>query len=141
MIIPTIASLVRGRDVGGAARRCARARSALGANRLQISPRVVFPAALSGIVAAFILGVSRAIGETMIVARRRRPVAEPHRSTRATPIETMTAFIAATGRATSRPARSSTRRSSRSGMLLFVITLVLNIVAIRFVRRYREVYE
>ena len=96
MIVPTIASIVRGRDVGRAA---GAARGRLRPRRLEAagSLRVVFPAALSGIVAAIVLGVSRAVGETMIVliAAGQSPSnglnpREPH--------ETMAAFIGATAK-------------------------------------------
>ena len=66
MILPTIASSPRTR-CPRCRSRCARARSASARSKLQVSLRVVFPAALSGIVAAIVLGVSRAVGETMIV--------------------------------------------------------------------------
>ena len=67
MIVPTVASLSE--DAMSAVPNSMRQGSAaLGANRMQTSMRVVFPAALSGIVAAIVLGVSRAVGETMIVA-------------------------------------------------------------------------
>ena len=73
MVMPTIASLSE--DAMSAVPQAMRQGSlAMGANRMQTTLRVVFPAALSGIAAAIVLGMSRAVGETMIVAAgRRRP--------------------------------------------------------------------
>ena len=72
LVLPTIASVAE-----DAMRRCPQSLRegafGLGASKLQVSLRVVFPAALSGIVAALVLGASRAVGETMIVLHRRRP--------------------------------------------------------------------
>ena len=82
MIIPTVASLSE--DAMSAVPRDLRYGAyALGSSKLQVSTRIVVPAAVSGIVAAFVLGISRAIGETMIVLHRRRAAAEPHASIRA----------------------------------------------------------
>jgi phosphate transport system permease protein len=67
MIIPTIASIAED-SMSAVPMALRQGSAALGANRMQTSLRVVFPAALSGIIAAIILGVSRAVGETMIVA-------------------------------------------------------------------------
>ena len=77
MVVPTIASISE--DAMSAVPAALREGAfGLGATKLQVSTRVVFPAALSGIVASIVLGASRAIGETMIVAHRRGPAAEPH---------------------------------------------------------------
>ena len=112
----------------------------LGATRLQVSTKIVVPAAISGIVASYVLAISRAIGETMIVLIAAGGLAQITFDPREQ-AQTMTAFIAATGTATSRQARSSTRRSSRSALTLFVITFAMNIFSIRLVRRFREIYE
>ena len=86
---------------------------ALGSTRREVATRIVVPAAVSGITASFVLGISRAVGETMIVlvAAGQQPnlTFDPRQA-----VETMSAFIAATGAATCRPDRWSTRRSSRS---------------------------
>ena len=72
LVLPTIASVAE--DAMSAVPQSLREGAfGLGATKLQVSLRVVFPAALSGIVAALVLGASRAVGETMIVLRRRRP--------------------------------------------------------------------
>jgi phosphate transport system permease protein len=138
MIVPTIASLSE--DAMSAVPRGLREGAfGLGATRRQVAVRTVMPAALSGIVAAVILGFGRAIGETMIVA-----VAAGNLPTlTANPfsqVQTMTAYIvqAVQGEA---PRGSLTYQSIFAvGALLFIITFVLNILAQRFVRRYREAY-
>ena len=79
------------------------------------------------------------VGETMIVLIAMGQ--QPNLDLRPSPGQTMTAFIGATALGDADRAPSSTRRSSRSGLTLFVMTLVMNIVSIRLVRRYREVYE
>lgn len=114
---------------------------ALGASKLKVSARVVIPAAISGIVAAIVLGASRAIGETMVIYL----VIQAGSPTLGfDPFEaqgTITGFIA--GRATGDVARGGIEYDTifAVGSLLFVMTLAMNIVAIRFVRRFREVYE
>ncbi|MEV0964372.1 phosphate ABC transporter permease subunit PstC [Streptomyces sp. NPDC049910] len=139
MIIPTIASLAE--DSMAAVPRSLRDGAyALGSSRMQVSTRVVFPAALSGIVAAVVLGVSRAIGETMIVAI----AAGGRPNLTFNPLEgmqTMTAFIAAAGIGDLPTGSTGYQTIFAVGLLLFAITLVMNLISIRLVRRYREVYE
>jgi phosphate transport system permease protein len=138
MIVPTVASLSE--DAMSAVPRAMREGSyALGANRMQTTVRVVFPAALSGIVAAIVLGISRAVGETMIVtiAAGSQPqfTLDP-----LVGAQTMTAFIAqvASGDA---PQGSPVYYSLFAiGALLFVITLVINMISISLVRRFRQAY-
>jgi len=139
MVLPTIASLSE--DAMRAVPASLREGSfGLGASRLQTSLRVVFPAALSGIVAAIVLGVSRAVGETMIVL-----IAggiEPNFSLNPTiSLETMTAFIANTGKGDVPAETVQFKAIFAVGALLFLITLVMNAISIRFVRKYRQVYE
>ena len=113
--------------------------AALGANRMQTSMRVVFPAALSGIVAAVVLGISRAVGETMIVAiAAGGPGAHRHRILGAG--QTMTGFIANAALGDSRVGSIEYDTLFAVGLLLFAITLTINFIAIRFVRRFREAY-
>ena len=138
MIIPTIASLSE--DAMSAVPHAMRQGSAaLGANRMQTSVRVVFPAALSGIVAAIVLGVSRAIGETMIVAiaagGQARIVTGPLEQG-----QTMTGFIANAALGDSRVGSLEFDTLFAVGLLLFAITLLMNFISIRFVRRFREAY-
>lgn len=138
MIIPTIASISE--DALSAVPLALRQGSlALGANRMQTTVRVVFPAALSGIVAAIVLGVSRAVGETMIVAiaagGQARMVAGPLEQG-----QTMTGFIAQAALGDSRVGSLEYNTLFAVGLLLFLITLAVNAVSIAIVRRYRQVY-
>lgn len=113
---------------------------ALGATRFETVRRVVLPAAFSGIAAAFILAMSRAIGETMIVAiaAGQTPTWPPHLLK---PVETLTAYIVnvATGDAEAGAFVWSTIFAV--GALLFVTTLVLNTISYFIVKRFREQYE
>jgi phosphate transport system permease protein len=113
---------------------------ALGASKMRVSLRVVFPAALSGIVASIVLAVSRAVGETMIVLL----VAGNTPNITFNPVENvqaMTAFIGVT--ATGDIAQGSVEYDTvfAVGTLLFLMTLAMNLISIRFVRKYRQVYE
>jgi phosphate transport system permease protein len=139
MVVPTIASVSE--DAMSAVPAALREGSyGLGANKLQTSLRVVFPAALSGIVAAIVLGASRAVGETMIVL-----VASglgPNLSADPTePMATITAFIAGTAKGDIAHGSVAYQTIFAVGMTLFVMTFVMNLVAIRFVRRFRQEYE
>lgn len=139
MIIPTIASLSE--DAMSAVPRSLRDGAyALGSSRMLVASRVVVPAAISGIVAAFILGLSRAIGETMIVvlAAGGRP------NLTWNPLEgmqTMTAFIAQAGSGDVPVGTLDYDTIFAVASLLFLLTFLLNMVSIRLVRRFREVYE
>jgi phosphate ABC transporter permease protein PstC len=138
MIIPTVASISE--DAMSAVPNALRQGSAaLGANRMQTSLRVVFPAAFSGVVAAVVLGISRAIGETMIVTvaagGQARMVGSPTEGG-----ATMTAFIANAALGDSRVGSLEYNTLFAVGLLLFVLTLVVNIIAIRLVRRFRQEY-
>jgi len=139
MIIPTIASISEDSlaAVPGSLREGA---FGLGASRLQVSLRVVFPAALSGVVAAIVLGVSRAIGETMIVLVAAGQVPNLTADARK-PVETMTTFIGATAKGDLPTGSTEYKTIFAVGTTLFVITLVMNALSIRFVRKYRQVYE
>jgi phosphate transport system permease protein len=139
MIIPTIASVSD--DAMSAVPQSLREGAfGLGAAKLQVALRVVFPAALSGVVAAIVLGTSRAIGETMIVlvAAGQIPnlTADPR-----SPIETMTTFIGATAKGDLPTGSIEYKTIFAVGTTLFVITLLMNAISIRFVRKYRQVYE
>ena len=138
MIIPTIASLAE--DAFSAVPQAMRQGSlAMGANRMQTTLRVVFPAALSGVAAAIVLGMSRAIGETMIVAlaagAQKKFTLDPFEGA-----QTMTGFMAQTAGGENPVGSTSYNNLFAVGMLLFLITLVLNIVSISIVRRFRQVY-
>jgi len=139
LILPTIASVAEDAmsSVPGSLREGA---FGVGASQLQVSLRVVFPAALSGVAAAVVLGASRAIGETMIVllAAGQQPnlTGDPRQA-----IETMTAFIAATAGGDVATGSVAYRTLFAVGTTLFVLTLIVNAISIRFVRRFRQVYE
>lgn len=139
MILPTVASLAE--DAMAAVPQDLRAGAfALGGTKFQVSTRVVVPAALSGIVAGFVLGISRAIGETMIVliAAGGTPNLSFNPSEA---MQTMTAFIAAAGIGDQPTGSVGYKTIFAVGSTLFVMTLVMNMVSIRLVRKYREVYE
>jgi phosphate transport system permease protein len=139
MLIPTVASLSE--DAMTAVPQSLRDGAyALGANKLKVSVRIVVPAAVSGIVASFVLGVSRAIGETMIVLLAAGQLAQLTFDPRAA-IETMTAFIAATGAGDVPTGSIEYKTIFAVGITLFVMTLAMNAISIRLVRKYREVYE
>ena len=113
---------------------------ALGASKRQVATRVVFPAALSGIVASIVLGVSRAIGETMIALI----VAGQQPSSSLNPLhptETITTFIGATAKGDIPQGTTEYETIFVCGAVLFFLTLLMNAIAIRFVRKYREIYE
>ena len=115
----------------------------LGAKRLQSTFRVVFPAAISGIVASLILGVSRAIGETMVVAIAAGAVGGGLFSLNPLqPGQTMTAAMAALGFGSDQVAGDNLAFQSLYfvGLLLFIMTFVLNLVSDRLVSKVREVY-
>ena len=138
MIIPTVASVSE--DAIYAVPRSLREGAyALGATKRETATKVVVPAALSGIVAAVILGVSRAIGETMIVTIAMG--SQPNFG--GTPLQSMQAMTAyivqVVGGET--PRGSVTFESIFAvGSALFLMTLALNLVSYWFVRRYREIY-
>jgi phosphate transport system permease protein len=139
LVLPTIASVAE--DAMSAVPASLREGAfGLGASKLQVSLRIVFPAALSGIVAALILGASRAIGETVLVlvAGGQTPNLglDPQES-----YQTMAAFIAATARGDIPTGSIEYLTIFSVGFTLFVMTLVLNLISIRLVRRYRQVYE
>jgi phosphate transport system permease protein len=113
---------------------------ALGSTKAKVALRVVFPAALSGIVASIVLAMSRAVGETMIVLLAAGSTPQltfnPVES-----IQAMTAYIGVT--ATGDVATGTIEYDTifAVGAVLFAMTLVMNLVAIRLVRKYRQVYE
>ncbi len=115
----------------------------LGADKSTTVRRVVFPAAVSGIVASLILGVSRAIGETMVVFMAAGAVGGSLRNFNVLePGQTMTAAVASLAIGTDQVAGEGLAFQSLFfvGILLFSMTLVLNLISDRFVRRVREKY-
>jgi len=138
MIIPTIASLAE--DAMSAVPQAMRHGSlAMGANRMQTTLRVVFPAALSGIAAAVVLGLSRAVGETMIVALAAGALKNMSLDPREG-MQTMTGYIAQTAGGENPVGSNEYNSLFAVGLLLFLITLVINIISIALVRRFRQVY-
>ncbi len=139
MIIPMVSSLSE--DVLSAVPRSLReAGYALGATKFEVSTKIVLPAALSGVVASFILAVSRAIGETMavVLAAGMRP---QFSWSPLTSVETMTAYIVAVTGGEAAYGSPEYLSLFAVGMALFVITLVLNLLSELVLRRYREVYQ
>lgn len=139
MLIPTVASLSE--DAMFAVPRDLRDGGyALGATRRHVATRIVVPAATSGIIASFVLAISRGIGETMIVLIAAGQLAQISFDPR-TSVETMTTFIGATAQGDVPTDSVEYKTIFAVGLALFVITLLMNIVSIRLVLRYREVYE
>lgn len=113
---------------------------ALGATRSETITKVILPAALPGIVGAFLLAISRAVGETMIVvmAAGMRPnlTANPFEA-----VTTVTVQIVALLTGDQAFDSAKTLSAFALGLILFIITLGLNVAALRLVRKYREIYE
>ena len=113
---------------------------ALGSTKRETIVSVVLPAALSGIVASFVLAISRAIGETMIVAiaAGQNPILtfDPR-----VPVMTMTAFIVQVSLGDTPTTSLAYKTLFAVGMTLFLMTFVLNIFSFWFVRRFQEKYE
>ena len=139
MVLPTVASLCDDalRAVPGSLREAA---YALGATPFEVTTQVVVPAALSGITAAFMLALSRAIGETMAVTLAAgatpKMTLNPLES-----VQTMTAYIAQVSLGDTPAGTVEYQTIFAVAALLFGITLAMNTVAQRALRRYREVYE
>jgi phosphate transport system permease protein len=139
MILPMIVSLSE--DVLRSVPRSLREGAyALGATKLDVTVKVVVPAAISGIVAAFLLALSRAIGETMAVtlAAGNTPnlTLNPLES-----VQTMTAYIVQVSQGDTPAGTLEYRTIFAVGLALFVTTMVLNVLAQWFVSRVREKYE
>lgn len=138
LLVPTVASVSE--DAMSAVPMALRQGSlALGANRMRTTIRVVYPAAASGIMASIVLALSRAVGETMIVAMAAGSQAVMIASPLASG-QTMTGFIAQTATGESTPGTLGYNTLFAVALLLFVITFVINIVAGVIVRRIREEY-
>ncbi len=139
MILPMVSSLSE--DAMRAVPRTLREGAyALGSTKLEVSTLVVVPAALSGIVSAFILAISRAIGETMIVtiAAGQNPnfTLNPF-----VPIETMTAYIVQVSQGDAPTGSIEFKTIFAVALLLFAITLGMNLLSQWVVSRFREEYE
>lgn len=139
LILPLISSMSE--DALSAVPRALReAAYGLGATKLETAIQVVLPAAISGLVAAFIIGISRAVGETMIVALAAGAgpnlTLNPFKGA-----ETMTGHIVRISGGDLSYDSIDYNSLFAIGMLLFFITLALNIISQRIVHRFREVYE
>jgi phosphate transport system permease protein len=139
MIVPIIASISED-AMSAVPRGLHEGAYALGATKAKVALRVIFPAALSGIVASIVLAISRAIGETMIVllAAGNTPnlTMNPLEA-----IQAMTAYIANTATGDISTGSLDYKSVFAVGSVLFLMTLAMNVISIRLVRRYREVYE
>ncbi|PLK26474.1 phosphate ABC transporter permease subunit PstC [Novosphingobium sp. TH158] len=139
MIIPFVSSMAD--DAIAAVPQAMRDGSlAMGATRSETIKRVMIPAALPGIVAGVMLAISRAIGETMIVYMAAGAAA----NLSANPFEAMTTVTYQIARLLTGDgdfSHPSTLSAFALGLVLFVVTLALNIIALRVVKRFREAYE
>ncbi|MDA0815594.1 MAG: phosphate ABC transporter permease subunit PstC [Chloroflexi bacterium] len=138
MLIPTIASISED-AMSAVPRELREGAYGLGATRLEVALRVVFPAALSGVIASVLLGIARVVGETMIVA----VAAGSTPTLTLSPLEsiqTMTGFMLQVGLGDAARGGVEYRSLFAVGLTLFILTLTFNMAASWFVRRYREVY-
>jgi phosphate transport system permease protein len=138
MIIPYVASVSE--DALRAVPQSLRDGSlALGATRFETAFRVVLPAAISGVAAAFILGISRAVGETMVVAiaagQQPNLTLDPRE-----PAATITAFIVQVALGDLPHGSIGYQSIFAAGLVLFLITLSFNVLSFWLRRRFREVY-
>jgi phosphate transport system permease protein len=139
MIIPMVSSLSE--DALSAVPRGLReAAYGLGATKLEVSTRGVVPAALSGIVDSFILAISRAIGETMAVTLAAGATPRMTLSFLES-IQTMTAYIVQVSLGETPHGTLEYRTIFAVGLVLFLVTLAMNMLSQRVTRRFREVYE
>ncbi|HWO15544.1 MAG TPA: phosphate ABC transporter permease subunit PstC [Solirubrobacterales bacterium] len=139
MIVPIIASISED-AMSAVPRGLHEGAYALGATKAKVAVRVIFPAALSGIVASIVLAISRAVGETMIVVL----AAGSTPNLTFNPVEAiqaMTSYIATTATGDISTGSIDYKAVFAVGTVLFFMTLVMNMISIRLVRKYREVYE
>ena len=139
MVLPTIASISED-AMANVPRDLREAAYGLGATRLEVTIRVVFPAALSGIIAAILLALARVVGETLIVAiaagSTPQLTVNPFEG-----VQTMTGFMLQVGLGDAARGTVDYQALFAVAMMLFLITLAFNVAAYFFVRRYREEYE
>ncbi len=138
MTLPLVSSLCED-SISAVPRSIREGAYALGATKFEVTVKTVIPAALSGIVASFILALSRAVGETMAVtlAAGATPTLtlNPARQ-----IETMTAYIVSVSSGDAPVGSLEYKTIFAVGITLFLLTLLANLVAARLVRRFRRVY-
>lgn len=139
MIMPMVCSLSED-AIRAVPRSLREAGYALGSTKYDVSLKVVVPAALSGIVAAFLLALARAIGETMLVAiaagNSPRMTLNPLSS-----IQTMTTFIVNTTKGDTPSGTIEYKSLYAVALCLFVMTFLMNVISHQVMRRYREVYH
>jgi phosphate transport system permease protein len=138
MVMPTVASISLD-SLQSVPRSLREGAYAMGVTKLEVITKVIFPAALSGIAASIILGVSRAVGETMIVViaagQQPRLSINPLQT-----VETMTAYMAQISGGDSPRGSLNYKTLYAVGAVLFLITLSLNIASHQIARRYKEKY-
>ena len=139
MIMPMVCSLSED-AIRAVPRSLREAGYALGSTKYDVSLKVVVPAALSGIVAAFLLALARAIGETMLVAiaagNSPKMTLNPLSS-----IQTMTTFIVNTTKGDTPSGTIEYKSLYAVALCLFVMTFLMNVISHQVMRRYREVYH
>ena len=139
MILPLVSSLCED-AISAVPRSLREAAYGLGATKMEVTTKIVVPGALSGIMASFILALSRALGETMAVtlAAGSNPVLtfNPAKA-----IETMTAYIVATSKGDAGVGTTRYNSIFAVGVTLFFFTMVMNLVATRLVKKFRQVYS
>lgn len=139
MIIPLVSSLSED-AMHAVPMRLREGAYALGSQKIQVAFKIVLPAALSGVTAAIILAVSRAIGETMIVAiaagQQPRLTFNPF-----VPVETITAYIVQVSLGDTPHGTLEYRTIFACGMALFTLTFVLNMISFKLKERFKEVYD
>ena len=139
MIVPIVAS-ISDDALRAVPRELREAAYGVGASRREVTTRVAFPAALSGIIASYILAISRAIGETMAVtvAAGARPnlTANPLEA-----VQTMTAYIVSVSLGDTPHGTIEFKTIFAVGLTLFFMTLVMNVISSRITKRFREVYD
>jgi phosphate transport system permease protein len=139
MVLPTIASVSED-AMANVPRELREGAYGLGATRLEVAIKVVFPAALSGIIAAILLAIARVIGETMIVAIAAGSTPNLTLNPLAS-IQTMTGYMLQVGLGDA--ARGTINYTSLFAVAstLFVFTFTINVIASYIVSRFREAYE
>jgi phosphate transport system permease protein len=139
MVVPMIASLCDD-AIRSVPRTVKEAGYALGATKFEVTTQVVIPAAMSGLVAAFILALSRALGETMAVTLAAgstpRMSLNPFES-----VQTMTAYIVQVSLGDTPQGTIEYQSIFAVGSILFILTLGFNLLAYKLVKKYRRVYE
>ena len=143
LVLPTIASVAED-SMSAVPQSLREGAFGIGANRMQVSLRVIFPAALSGVVAAVVLGASRAFGETVVIllaAGNGQLLPKGAVTNPLDPAGNMAAFIAGTAGGDIGQGSIEYKTIFAIGLTLFVVTLILNALAIRLDNKYLQVYE